>query len=381
MKTAQKTLPKGWHLGKFGDLCDFELGLKANEGDGDYLEIGDIDTSSKKYDLSEKEKKTIRGAVKVPKGTLLISKVRPTRGAVVITDKEINVSPAFCRLKIPNKFFYYIANQEKFLTYLGTQARGSTYPTCKDEDILAYRISYPVNSTEQQRIAEILLTVDAEIEKTDQIVAATRKLKKGVLQQLFTRGIGHTKFKKTKLGAIPEKWEVKKFEDLILFKTGKLNSNAAVDDGEYPFFTCSQETFRTDSYAFDQEAILLAGNNAAGKYSVKHYIGKFNAYQRTYVITIKDKKILDYRYFDEVLKDKLEELRNRSFGSTTKFLTLKLLESLEMKVPPIEEQREIAEILSSIDEKILTNKKLKEKLTLLKKGLMQDLLSGKKRTV
>jgi type I restriction enzyme S subunit len=76
----------------------------------------------------------------------------------------------------------------------------------------------------------------------------------------------------------------------------------------------------------------------------------------------------------------LNELRDSSVGSTTKFLTLKLLENLPISLPPISEQREIAEILASINEKISTNNKLKEKLTLLKKGLMQDLLNGIIRT-
>ena len=75
-----------------------------------------------------------------------------------------------------------------------------------------------------------------------------------------------------------------KLKEVVSFKTGKLNSNAAKPNGTYPFFTCSQETFKTDTYAFDTECVLLGGNNAAGIYPLKYFCGKFDAYQRTYII-------------------------------------------------------------------------------------------------
>lgn len=70
---------------------------------------------------------------------------------------------------------------------------------------------------------------------------------------------------------------VKKWNDIFSTTTGKLDSNAMVEGGEYPFFTCAKEIYWIDKYAFDCEALLLAGNNAVGVYDVKHYKGKFNA--------------------------------------------------------------------------------------------------------
>src|SRR5712692_2130742 len=87
-----------------------------------------------------------------------------------------------------------------------------------------------------------------------------------------------------------------RLRDLVSFRTGKLDSNAAKPDGEYPFFTCSQQTLRTDTYSFDTECVLLAGNNANGIYPLKYYNGKFDAYQRTYVITSRDSNILTTRF-------------------------------------------------------------------------------------
>lgn len=79
-------------------------------------------------------------------------------------------------------------------------------------------------------------------------------------------------------------WRKGKLGDLVTFKTGKLDSNASVPDGDFPFFTCSQETLRTNTYSFDTECVLLAGNNANGIFPLKYFHGKFDAYQRTYVV-------------------------------------------------------------------------------------------------
>ena len=82
-------------------------------------------------------------------------------------------------------------------------------------------------------------------------------------------------------------WIYTPLGDLTEIKTGKLDSNAAITGGKYPYFTCSPETFTINEYAFDCDAVLLAGNNASGVFCVKRFQGKFNAYQRTYVITSK----------------------------------------------------------------------------------------------
>lgn len=79
-------------------------------------------------------------------------------------------------------------------------------------------------------------------------------------------------------------WKDAFLGDIVDFRTGKLDSNAATEGGLYPFFTCSPNTLEINQYTFDTEAVLLAGNNANGVFPVKYYNGKFDAYQRTYVI-------------------------------------------------------------------------------------------------
>ncbi len=88
----------------------------------------------------------------------------------------------------------------------------------------------------------------------------------------------------------------KKLEEIVSFKTGKINSNAAKPDGIYPFFTCAEENFKTNTYSFDTECVLLAGNNASGVFPIKYFKGKFDAYQRTYVIESLKAKELSNKY-------------------------------------------------------------------------------------
>ena len=159
------------------------------------------------------------------------------------------------------------------------------------------------------------------------------------------------------MGGVSMEWKEVTLGEIAIFKTGKLNSNAAISNGEYPFFTCSPETLRINSYAFDQEAILLAGNNAEGYFSIKYYKGKFNAYQRTYVITpIRGKVDIKFLYY--ALSLCLKQLKNMSQGTSTKFLTVTILNSFSVKLPSISDQRRIASILSSLDRKIELNNKI-----------------------
>ena len=119
-----------------------------------------------------------------------------------------------------------------------------------------------------------------------------------------------------------------KMKDITLIKTGKLDSNAAVDDGAYPFFTCDPNTLKINNWAYDTEAVLLAGNNASGNYTAKYYKGKFNAYQRVYIIETADPLVLNIRYLCYALNQQLRLLKTMSSGSTTKFLTLGMLHGL-----------------------------------------------------
>lgn len=141
--------------------------------------------------------------------------------------------------------------------------------------------------------------------------------------------------------------------DACNITTGKLDSNAAIENGKYPYFTCAPEPLRIDEYEFDDDVILLAGNNASGNFHCQRYKGKFNAYQRTYVITVKEGYDIDYIFYN--IKINLQHFKKISQGSQTKFLTMKILERFLIEDLPIEKQRKMVRILTLLDKKIESN--------------------------
>ena len=157
---------------------------------------------------------------------------------------------------------------------------------------------------------------------------------------------------------------------VFLTTTGKLDSNSMVENGRYPFFTCAKESYKIDSYAFDCEALLLAGNNAAGIYDVKHYKGKFNAYQRTYVLRLMNEK-WSYILFKRQLEDKLQYLQSQSKGTNTRYLTLGILNELRFVVPPVAEQEQFAVFVEQTDKSKVAVQKALDEAQLLFDSLMQ----------
>jgi len=187
--TGQTRLPGfhgDWEEMNLGELCDYVDGVTTSGGDLGYLEIGDVNVETKSYDVAQKEKLSVRGAVKVPSGTLLISTVRPTRGAIVVTKSSLHVSSAFCRVRPANGLLFHLVCQPKFLVYLGENSFGGTYPTCRDETILGYETPLPNDPAEQTAIAEVLTDMDAELAALEQRREKTRALKQAMMQELLT---------------------------------------------------------------------------------------------------------------------------------------------------------------------------------------------------
>lgn len=157
-------------------------------------------------------------------------------------------------------------------------------------------------------------------------------------------------------------WYKKSLAEIAYYKTGKLNSNQANDKGKYPFFTCSPDALRINEYAFDQDAVLLAGNNANGIFHLNKYKGKFNAYQRTYVIDAKDKNEVNNDFIYYQLGLKLNMLKDVSLGTATRFLTKTILDKLDFDIPPKGEMAYIAATLSCLDDKIELNNRINKTL-------------------
>ena len=133
-----------------------------------------------------------------------------------------------------------------------------------------------------------------------------------------------------------------KIGDLTNIKTGKLDANAASKEGLYPFFTCSREPLKISTYSYDCECVLVAGN---GDLNVKYYNGKFDAYQRTYIIEDNGSGKLYMPYLYYFMEGYIEELRKQAIGGVIKYIKLANLTDAMIQLPSIDEQRKIVEIL------------------------------------
>ena len=133
-----------------------------------------------------------------------------------------------------------------------------------------------------------------------------------------------------------------KLGDITKIKTGKLDANAASEDGQYPFFTCSRETLRISTYSYDCECVLVAGN---GDLNVKYYKGKFDAYQRTYIIEDNSRGRLYMPYLYYFMECYVEELRKQAIGGVIKYIKLGNLTDALIELPSVVEQKAIVNIL------------------------------------
>ena len=241
---------------------------------------------------------------------------------------------------------------------------GAAQPQITRTNLAPLEISFPKSLAEQQRIVGILdeafaglATAQANAEKNLQNARA-----------LFESHLHVEHAQKAFLG------------DLVNIKTGKLDANASVEGGKYPFFTCSRDIFAINTHAFDCEAILLAGNNAVGDFNVKHYKGKFNAYQRTYVITVNEKNQVLYRFLYFQMLKSLKKFKAQSVGVGTKFLKLGMIKDLEIELPSRAEQQRLVSTMDSVREETqrltsLYQQKLAA-LAALKKSLLHQAFSG-----
>lgn len=254
---------------------------------------------------------------------------------------------------------FFVHQVESILERAVSEAHGATmkHLTKPVFDALPFYLP-PIE--EQRKIAAVLDRVSDLIAKRRQQLDKLDELVKSRFIEMF----GDPERNLKGLPVLP-------WHEVFHTTTGKLDSNAMVEGGQYPFFTCAKENYWIDTYAFDCEALLLAGNNAAGVYDVKYYKGKFNAYQRTYVLRLINEQ-WSYKLFKRQLEDKLLYLQRRSKGTNTRYLTLGILNDLYFMVPPINQQEQFDVFAGRIDKSKLAIQKSLEKLETLKKALMQE---------
>ena len=218
---------------------------------------------------------------------------------------------------------------------------------------------------EQEKIAEILTTWDKAIAKQEELIKENEKFKKALMQKLLSG--------KIRFSGFDGEWKVITLGEVCNISTGKLNANTMIKNGKYAFFTCAREIYKIDTFAFDTEALLISGNGANVGY-IHYYNGKFNAYQRTYILDKFKDNILFVKYLMEKYLS-LQIYREKNEGNTP-YITVSTLTKMKLKLPPLAEQEKIAQILSLCDSKINLLKNELDELKLQKKSLMQKLLTG-----
>ena len=161
--------------------------------------------------------------------------------------------------------------------------------------------------------------------------------------------------------------------DYVRIRTGKLDANASSENGRYPFFTCAVEPLRIDSYSYDCECVLVAGN---GDLNVKYYNGKFDAYQRTYIIESIDKSVLSVPYLYFFLDKYVETLRYEAIGGVIKYIKLGNLTEAQIPLLSLEEQAKVVCEIDKVNDLISLRKQQLQKLDELVKARFVELFGG-----
>lgn len=288
-------------------------------------------------------------------------------------------------------FIKWILSSDDLLRQLNSHSNQSAQANFGKQDLDKLKFKIP-SIPEQRQIATILSTADAVIEKTQAAIAKYKAIKQGMLQDLFTRGIdtitGKLRpsyqdapelYKGSKLGWIPREWEVERIDKLCQITTGNKDTQNKLEYGEYPFFVRSQTVEKINSYSYDGEAILTAGDGV-GVGKIYHYInGKFDFHQRVYMLYEFEKIIAPKYLFYYFSTNFLAEVDRCSAKTTVDSVRMEMIAGMIVPLPNISEQINIADKLISLESKLQTEQTFLHKQQQIKAGLMGDLLSGREK--
>lgn len=378
-------IPEDWEVNKIGNLTTSYAGGTPSTkepnywgGDIKWMNSGELNN---KFIFDVKNRVTVEGVNNsstkiIPEKCVLIGLAGQgkTRGTAAINYTKLCTNQSIASIFPSNNhnsefLYYYIDNLYDELRSLSTGdgGRGGLNLT------IIRNLNIPIPTIEEQKaIAQVLSDTDQLIQNLKTLIAKKKAIKQGAMQELLTG--------KKRLQGFTEEWETKKLHKSFKnITTGKLDANAMSENGKYRFYTCAKEHFKIDKYAFDTEALLISGNGANVGY-IHYYNGKFNAYQRTYILNEFDDDIFFIKkILENFLKDRID--KEVSAGSTP-FIKKDTITDMEIIIPKsIQEQQAIAQILSDMDAEIEALEQQLQKTQALKQGMMQELLTGKTRLV
>ena len=315
--------------------------------------------------------------------------------SVLIGRKETINNPQYMETPfwtVDTLFYSHIKNKNvpKWVYYVFQSINWDSYneasgvPSLSTANINRIEILRPIIK-EQEKIAKILSTLDNAIESTTRIIEKEKNIKTALMQELLTNGIDkngqirtpqtHT-YKQSELGLIPDEWEVDSIENHAKIITGNKDTQDRLDDGGYPFYVRSQTIERINTYSFDGEAVLTAGDGV-GVGKVFHFVNeKFDFHQRVYCIHDFSEKLNSSFFFEYFRTYFIEQVNKYSAKGSVDSVRYDMIALMNIPLPTFEEQKQIAKILTTQDKKIEIEETNLDKLKELKKGLMNDLLSG-----
>ena len=254
-----------------------------------------------------------------------------------------------------------------------------------------YRLSFKnPGSAQQRKIARILSATDEVIGQTEEAIEKLKKIKQGMVNDLFARGIdvktGKLRseqserpdlYKMSENGFIPKEWSEVELQEVLSITTGDKDTQDSQKDGLYPFFVRSQIIERINSFSYDGEAILTAGDGV-GTGKIYHYVnGKFDFHQRVYMLHNFSSEVTG-KYIYQYFKDHfMKRVAIFSAKNTVDSVRRHMISEMKIPKPSIDEQDVIVDRLSAVDSRISYEDAFREKILELKRGLMQDLLNGK----
>ena len=254
-------------------------------------------------------------------------------GFVIRGKKKAEFNPLFFRDLLASPF------ARKKIIPMGA---GAQHFNIGQEGLNKVKLNFP-NLKEQEKIGRFLTLLDKRIAIQSKVIDKLQYLIKGIAQHCIRELING--------------WEYVKLGDICKITTGKLDANAQVENGQYPFFTCAELPFYIDSYAFNTEALLISGNGANLGY-INYYKGKFNAYQRTYVL---DHFSVNIHYVKWALKVLLpQRIAIEKSSSNTPYIVLSTLADLKIPIPNYSKQNHIANLMMSFERKLSTQLALKD---------------------
>jgi len=324
-------------------------------------------------------------------------KVHLGKGKIWVSDNAI-YSETYDRTRTFLPFLSYLLEFKKLEQF----AVKTTHPIITQTFLNNYVIPLP-KLEEQQRIVEVLSCVDFAIEKVDEAIARAERLKKGLMQQLLTKGIGHKEFKETPIGKIPKTWEVVKLEEIIevmsgrYFKFSEFSKEGVrclkIDNVGFGEIIWETTTFLPNDYTrkypelvLNDGDIVLALNRPIIDNKVKvGMLKKEDAlailYQRVGKIIIEDTSRVDrdFLFFTLTGEHFKQQLARSLIGTDQPYVRSPMLVKIKIPLPPLSEQQKVAEIISYVDDILRLKRKKKERLVMMKRCLMDFLLTGKVR--